>query len=410
MAGAWVPCPTAGGSKGKCGYKKRRQANINSCPYCSKAGASLPGYSGSASSLVTQESSESSDALVTSEGHLDFSKLKGRDRVKAMQEEIQAGLEQVTSSEEDYKNYLEYARTGKRYSFNNNLLILQQKGKNNRNCHTYKQWAAMGYQVKKGAKSASILRPLMKKQEKLDKDGNVVLDDNGKPITHNKVVGYTSYNVFAEGDLDYSVKRPPADPIAEHYMRHKMNPDVEDSQALRQDLTAVAEQLGISCDYRNGTTDQKLNSDVGGYATRGENGEYSVVINTEFPPHAQTATLAHELGHVLCGHIDDVDRKKKRTLDDARQQEVEAESVSYNLCKQYGLDKGLASFAYIKGWASDDPKRVEKALSNVEKALSKYNGALEKHLTGTNEEERTEAARAKVLHNAQERKKKGRRR
>ncbi len=75
-------------------------------------------------------------------------------------------------------------------------------------------------------------------------------------------------------------------------------------------------------------------------------------------------TLAHELGHLECGHVKDL----PTYLTCRGRCEVEAESVAYVVAAAHGLDASGYSFAYVAGWAGGDLTGVREAAETVTKA------------------------------------------
>ncbi len=72
-------------------------------------------------------------------------------------------------------------------------------------------------------------------------------------------------------------------------------------------------------------------------------------------------TLAHELGHLECGHVED----EPTYLTCRGRCEVEAESVAYVVVAANGLDASGYTFAYVAGWAGGDLTRVRRAAETV---------------------------------------------
>ncbi len=70
-------------------------------------------------------------------------------------------------------------------------------------------------------------------------------------------------------------------------------------------------------------------------------------------------TLAHELGHIECGHVQDL--PTYRTC--RGRCEVEAESVAYVVTAAQGLDAGAYTFGYVAGWAGGDVARCGPPVS-----------------------------------------------
>ena len=114
---------------------------------------------------------------------------------------------------------------------------------------------------------------------------------------------------------------------------------------------------------------------------------YRKHINCNHVPHVQFVTLAHELGHLFLGHLG-MDRKlgiPERSGLTHAQQELEAESVAYLVCKRNGVTS--KSETYLANYVEKnitvdhiDFYRVMRAAGQVEDILginaqSKYGKA-----------------------------------
>ncbi|WP_099080286.1 ImmA/IrrE family metallo-endopeptidase [Vibrio sp. PID17_43] len=78
---------------------------------------------------------------------------------------------------------------------------------------------------------------------------------------------------------------------------------------------------------------------------------YILEINSNHAPQVRFATLVHELAHLMCGHlgIHNVNESwKERTNLSLDQREFEAESVSYIICKRFGIRSN--SEEYLSGY------------------------------------------------------------
>ncbi len=75
-------------------------------------------------------------------------------------------------------------------------------------------------------------------------------------------------------------------------------------------------------------------------------------------------TLAHELGHLECGHVEDL----PTYLTCRGRCEVEAESVAYVVAAAHGLDASGYTFAYVAGWSGGDLTCVRQAAETVTRA------------------------------------------
>ena len=309
-----------------------------------------------------------------------------------MSEEVTKGIEELAIDEDKFKEHIDFMRSGYSYSYKNQLLLRLQ-GKQGV-CRTFKQWKKEGYQVKKGSKGASLFRPSMVWVEKKDKNGNVILDKNGKPEKEPKFTGkYVVYGgVFSQNDLDDSVKEYPKNPLVSYLDEYMQRDDITYNQAMDDHLRMVAKDMNIPITQKNPNEDRTLSSGAYAYARKTSQG-YEIVLSSEGKPHALTYNLAHEMGHILCGHLDkEEDSRNYHDRNDRSEQETEAEMVAYAIARDYGLDTDNSAFAYLKSWTmkpdrSHDNEKIEKALSKVSKGLNKYYSSLEKVVTGKNESE-----------------------
>lgn len=135
---------------------------------------------------------------------------------------------------------------------------------------------------------------------------------------------------------------------------------------------------GFSVDFRDwgpGRAGQ-VNRKPPDQGTEG-NIRYNILINRDHDPNVQFASLAHELGHVFLGHLG---KDNDRFITDAHflplpRQELEAESVSYLVCRRWGVDSRADTYLvdYTKPGtdvARVDLDRITRAAGQVEAALN----------------------------------------
>lgn len=350
-----------------------------------------------------------SEVRVREDGTTDFSKMKYKKQLEAMREHIDEQIGKFSIDRESYVKYLQFQSTLYSYSYGNQMLIhSQQRFDPNADAssvyRTEAQWKADGYEV--NTTSPTFLRrpaSVLKGKVEYDEDGDEIVDENGNPITNDKVLTFSSYKTYGSHDV---YPAPPISPMQAYYRKQKERTDIEDSEALRQDLHNVAQEHDIEImykspsefktSYRNRTT---LSGGVYGFATKNSiTGKNMIVINKEMAPSSVTSTLAHEMGHILCGHLDDEDSDYSK-IHDRKNMEFEAESFAYAVCKNYDLDTSDASFGYLKNWmdangekdeekVKENNKEIHRSLEKMTRALGKYYSTLEKQVTGTNEIER----------------------
>ena len=76
--------------------------------------------------------------------------------------------------------------------------------------------------------------------------------------------------------------------------------------------------------------------------------------------------LAHEAGHVVNGHIDDIDQYRTHR----GKFEVEAESTAMIVMTAMGLDTTAWSADYCAGWAKKNPELIQDTASKVVKSAN----------------------------------------
>lgn len=95
---------------------------------------------------------------------------------------------------------------------------------------------------------------------------------------------------------------------------------------------------------------------------------YELVLNRKHSSEAKYATLAHELGHLYCGHLGTPNSKwwpDRRGLTE-QEREFEAESVCYLVCQRLGLDNPSA--AYLSQYVSHNESIPDISVDCVMKA------------------------------------------
>lgn len=92
---------------------------------------------------------------------------------------------------------------------------------------------------------------------------------------------------------------------------------------------------------------------------------YELLLNSDHSREARFATLAHELGHLFCGHIGSPDPKwwpDRRGLDHVVC-EFEAESVCYLVCRRLQIDN--PSEEYLSGYVKGNSETPSISLDSV---------------------------------------------
>ena len=137
-------------------------------------------------------------------------------------------------------------------------------------------------------------------------------------------------------------------------------------------LMSACALLRIEIESRDYATDQA------GQVQRTERGfyEFHIALNSKHTAAQRLGTLAHELGHVFCGHLGETDEgfwpdRRSATL---TVRELEAEAVAYIVTTRHNLDIGSAQ--YLAGYLKDKPlpnyslDTVLKAAGKVEEMMA----------------------------------------
>lgn len=101
----------------------------------------------------------------------------------------------------------------------------------------------------------------------------------------------------------------------------------------------------------------------------------TVVVDSRLPEAQKVSTLAHELGHIHCGHVDEMDDYHTRS--GRSRAETEAEATAYMTMRHWGMPPSEASSfspGYIASWSRGDPETISKAMAKATKAFQAITG------------------------------------
>lgn len=335
--------------------------------------------------------SQISDAKIRTDGTLTFMGIgKGKNRREAsklindsMEKEIKERMSKIAINKEELDKYIDFARTNYNFSSMNRVLIRAQKNSGSV-FRTAAQWEEDGYQVRGNAISATVRRPYFTEKTRKDTNGNPVLDDNGEEIKDKFLSGYGFYGVYSERDLDETVKEPPKHPLVQHYDRWKNDNNLTASTAMKEDLNILAKELDIDVSYNN-KNDSGLSNGASGYSTI-RDGKYHIIIDNTMSEHAQVATYAHEMGHILSQHLSEDENRNYSDDYHRSEMEAEAEIFAYAFAKNYDVDNGEKTAVYLKSWNNEaNPEQVRNAIDKAGKTIGTSQALIEKHITGTNQ-------------------------
>ena len=92
---------------------------------------------------------------------------------------------------------------------------------------------------------------------------------------------------------------------------------------------------------------------------------YELLMNRDLATESQYATVVHELAHLYCGHLGTPDERwwPDRHGVPHIVEELEAESVSYIVCRRFGVESSSAS--YLAGYLRDNERLPDISLERV---------------------------------------------
>ena len=266
---------------------------------------------------------------------------------------------------EDLSNYLDVMSRFHTYSLNNQILILSQNP-DARLVAGYTAWQKnFGRQVNKGEKGLTILAPTRYKkvveEDKLDENGDPVLDKDGNPVKEQKEQEFYGFKAVKVFDVSQTTGKELPSFISQ------MAGTSEEAKNLLQAAEAVCD---IPIYYKTPAEDSLLAS-AAGYFRRDDN---TITINSLLPDNQKAKTLIHEMAHGKY-HLQDNDKPKD-------QKEIEAEATAYAVCKYFGLDTSDYSFKYIASWSQEkDPKELKAILNDIRVGTSEIISSLEEAYT-----------------------------
>lgn len=287
-------------------------------------------------------------------------------QMKAITEKLEQGMKDVFQSDQ-YQNFLNTMAKFPRYSVNNSLLIMMQKPEA-KLCQSFTGWKEMGRFVKKGEKGIKILAPapytIHREQNKLDENGNKIIDLDGKPIMENVEVKINAFKVVNTFD------------VSQTEGKELPNIGVEELMGSVKDYTDMFEAIKESIPVP--ITFEQIESGAKGYFQRSEN---RIALQEGMSEIQTIKTLLHEAAHQK---LHSMENSKKGEMPKTRlQKEVEAESVAYVVCQHYGIDTSDYSFGYVAGWSGGkELPELKAALQTIRRAASELISSIDEKWKG----------------------------
>lgn len=257
-----------------------------------------------------------------------------QERLDEQKQLLENAVQELTTSEA-WENFVKFGRANlSRLTLNNALLIWSQK-RDARVVWGKKQWEKQSVTVNADAKPLRYFAPagfyILK-----DKNGNEVLDRNGKPqkrMFYRVVMGYDV------SDTDASVTN----------INAMVELEGDDMIESLGPLEHFAFSLGYFVKYAEDT------GNAHGWV---DNNSHDIVINKNLSGNALVRTLIHELAHAY-GNVNYDDYSREEA-------EVIVESATVMALGLVGYDVSEASVPYIASWSNGDLKALHKYVKLVD--------------------------------------------
>ena len=261
--------------------------------------------------------------------------------------------QEALKTDEAWNESLRVMASYPRYSYpNQGLIDMQLKGGGL--VGGKKFWRSLGRSVddfETRGSGISILAPKKGWFDKKDAAGNVMKGTNGKPLKELHTFGFTTCTVYSEAQTS-------GDPIP----RPQRELSEEPPAGFIEDLETAIAARGFTVTY-----DDSLGKDATYGSTNGTT--MQVRVKAGLPLGSRAQVLAHELGHIVAGHIDKIDEYHTGPGGQRGRHEIEAESISGVLLELNGMKTGNdVTTTYIAGWARvqrDDPDVMKNAMETV---------------------------------------------
>lgn len=259
---------------------------------------------------------------------------KQKDDHKELIEQINQGVLNVFQSE-NYKNYLKFCAKFNQYSFNNKVLIYDQKPDATL-VAGFSKWKTYGRHIKSGEKGIKIVSPYKFNIPIIKDPAAVPASTSPSHITESEVetktfIKFKKAYVFDVSQTDG--KELPSVGVKE------LTAAVDHYSDIKEALEKISPVPIHFEDIKNGAK--------GFYAYDKEDPEKpGFIVVQKGMPEAQTLkTMIHEISHsIIDNPKSDIPSADKST------REVRAEAIAFIVCDHFGLDTSDYTFPYLATW------------------------------------------------------------
>ncbi|MFE6966696.1 ImmA/IrrE family metallo-endopeptidase [Agromyces sp. NPDC057679] len=272
---------------------------------------------------------------------------RNQEQAKEFLKELQTSVANLPN-DGNWNRYLDAMSMMPRYSFNNQMIIMGQLPTATR-VASLAVWNKLGRRVKKGERSIRILAP--GKRWYADRE-----DENGETVKVSGVASWTTVGVF-------DISQTEGEPLPLPYEKLSEEPPA----GFIDNLESSIRDAGFEVRY------EVINDGSQGYTS---DKQKVVVIDSRLNDAERAATLAHERGHIACGHLERIAEYHQGAGGCRGSMEVEAESFAYAFCRANGMSTQLrgAASTYVRGWSQNEPEAISKAAEKVREAFASVIG------------------------------------
>ena len=345
-----------------------------------------------------------------------------RERLREITDGIEQGIKELFESEK-YMRYLSVMSRFHRYSVNNTMLIYMQKPDATL-VAGYNKWKdQFERHVKKGEHGITIIAPTPYKkkieEQKLDPDTKApILDKDGKIVTEEKEIEIPMFRPVKVFDVSQTDGKPLPE------LASSLSGNVPNYEAFMEALRRGA-PVPITFEAMAADTDGYFSADHQKIAIRQGMSEvqtvsatvheiahsklhdpkkyevlpsWKVVLESEggtkhdfkldFATEREAEQFASDMDWRYVDKnqfewrlaVEEDPTAEKQAIKNRHTEEVEAESISYAVCKYFGIETGENSFGYIASWSQGkELKELRASLETINKTSGTLISDIERH-------------------------------
>ena len=345
-----------------------------------------------------------------------------RERLREITDGIEQGIKELFESEK-YMRYLSVMSRFHRYSVNNTMLIYMQKPDATL-VAGYNKWKdQFERHVKKGEHGITIIAPTPYKkkieEQKLDPDTKApILDKDGKIVTEEKEIEIPMFRPVKVFDVSQTDGKPLPE------LASSLSGNVPNYEAFMEALRRSA-PVPITFEAMAADTDGYFSADHQKIGIRQGMSEVQTVSATvheiahsklhdpkkyemlpswkvvqeseggtkhdfklDFDTEKEAEQFASDMDWRYVDEnqfewrlaVEEDPTTEKQAIKNRHTEEVEAESISYAVCKYFGIETGENSFGYIASWSQGkELKELRASLETINKTSGTLISDIERH-------------------------------